>query len=93
MYDTKNLIARIDTTKDTAQPISIIIISWLVNVNPSRKNLSNFIALAPNIAGIPKKKENSAATVRDVPSSDAPSIVEPLRDVPGIRDKHCISPM
>ena len=89
IYDTKNLIASIDITKDTTQPTNKMIISSVVKVRPSAKNLSSFMALAPNIAGIPKKKENSAATVREVPSSDAPKIVEPLLEVPGTNDKHC----
>ena len=40
--------------------------------------------LTPNITGIARKNENSAATVLDVPNKIAPKIVAPDRDVPGI---------
>ena len=38
-------------------------------------------------AGIAKKKVNSAITLRSRPKSKPPIIVEPLLDVPGIKDK------
>ena len=40
--------------------------------------------LAPNIVGIDKKKEYSAAIGREQPSTKAPMIVAPDLDVPGI---------
>ena len=39
------------------------------------------------MTGIPKKKENSAAAPLEQPSTMAPKIVDPERDVPGIRDR------
>ncbi|KAF7276056.1 hypothetical protein GWI33_010967 [Rhynchophorus ferrugineus] len=42
---------------------------------------------APIITGIPKKKENSVADLRDKPSIIPPIMVAPERDVPGINDK------
>ena len=40
-----------------------------------RPNLISFNALAPNITGIDKKKENLTAIVLEVPKITAPSIV------------------
>ena len=47
-------------------------------------NLIIFNKEAPNIIGIAKKKENSEATFLEQPTIDAPKIVEPERDVPGM---------
>ena len=49
-------------------------------------NLSSFMKLAPNITGTARKKLNSAAATLETPINIAPSIVEPLRDVPGIKE-------
>ena len=78
------MIARIDITNAVPIPKSRISNSLEVNEKP---NLYNFSKLAPNIIGIDKKNENSAATNRLVPSTIAPRIVAPERDVPGINDK------
>jgi hypothetical protein len=51
------------------------------------------IPLPPAIAGMERKKENSAATVRLQPRSIAPKMVVPLRDVPGTSARHCIRPI
>ena len=75
-----------DTTNDTTQPTLSIAISIPLIPAPSAKNFNNLIALAPNMTGIAKKKVNSAATYLDTPSSKAPIIVAPERDVPGIKD-------
>ena len=56
--------------------------SWGVRLNP---NPSIFNALAPNITGIARKNENSEATPLLVPKRTAPKMVEPEREVPGIR--------
>ena len=48
------------------------------------KNFTIFKKLAPNITGIPRKNENSAAAGREQPISIAPRIVAPEREVPGI---------
>lgn len=45
--------------------------------------LHQFQQLAPNIAGIARKKVNSAAAVLETPSSSAPTMVAPEREVPG----------
>lgn len=73
-----------ETIKATAIPVNRMTISSLVKLNP---NLTNFRALAPNITGIDRKNEYSAATNREVPSIIAPRIVAPEREVPGIKDK------
>ena len=49
----------------------------------SFRNLAIFNRLAPNITGMARKKVNSAATLLDTPSSRAPTMVAPEREVPG----------
>ena len=49
----------------------------------ANENLTNLSNDAPNITGIAKKKVNSAATVLDTPSNNAPTIVAPDLEVPG----------
>ena len=85
--DIKNLIATIETAKATSVPVKRITISVVLRVKPSIKNALNaFKAEAPAITGIARKKENSAAAVRETPESIPPSIVEPERDVPGMSE-------
>lgn len=76
-------MAKIETIKATAIPVNNIATSIPVKLKP---NLSSFKALAPNITGIDKKNEYSAAIYLEVPSKMAPRIVTPDRDVPGIKD-------
>lgn len=57
-----------------------------VNEPPSLKNEPILRKVTPNITGIDKKNENSAATNRDAPKIIAPKIVAPERDVPGTID-------
>ena len=83
IYPSKNLIATIDTRKDTTIPTISTINCVVVNARP---NFTIFNKLAPNITGIPKKNENSAATVLEHPSKIPPRIVAPDLDVPGIND-------
>ena len=83
MYPIRNLIAITETTNATTIPTIRIINSVPVKENP---NLRSFRRLAPNITGIPRKKVNSAATVREVPARIPPILVEPEREVPGITD-------
>lgn len=83
----KNLIANTETINDTTIPISKIINCPIENILPSRKNLNIFSPLAPNITGIARKNENSAATYLEQPKIIAPRIVEPEREVPGISAK------
>lgn len=83
MYPIKNLIAMIETTNATTIPTIKIMSSAPVKENP---NFRIFRRLAPNITGMPRKKVNSAATIRDVPAKIPPMIVEPEREVPGITD-------
>ena len=52
-----------------------------------------FSRLAPNITGIPRKNENSAAAALEQPRTMAPSMVEPEREVPGIKARSCTMPM
>ena len=65
IYPSKNLIAPIDTRNDTTIPTISTINCVDVNARP---NFTIFNKLAPNITGIPKKNENSAATVLEHPS-------------------------
>ena len=84
----KNLIAIIDTAKAVSVPTSITIISVISRERPSiKKAFAHFKRDAPSITGIAKKKENSAAAVLDTLTKEAPRMVEPERDVPGISDK------
>ena len=77
-------MAATETKKAVSIPTSKTVISIPLKLKP---NLSSFRALAPNITGIDRKKENSAAMWRDAPSRIAPKMVAPERDVPGIRDR------
>ena len=85
IYPSKNLIAPVDTRNDTTIPTISTINCVDVNARP---NFTIFNKLAPNITGIPKKNENSAAALRDIPKNKEPIIVEPDREVPGIKAKH-----
>jgi hypothetical protein len=84
IYLSKNLMDIRDIKKATAIPVTKTAISKPVKTNP---NFTNFKALAPNITGIDKKNEYSAAIFLDVPSIMAPNMVAPDREVPGTRDK------
>ena len=72
-------------TRDTTNATSIPVINKL-NSNPvkPKPNLYSFKALAPNITGIDRKNEYSAAKLLDVPSIIAPIMVAPDLEVPGI---------
>ncbi len=76
-------MATTETKNATTIPINKIATSIFVKANPNFANLST---LAPNITGMDKKKEYSAATGREVPNKTAPSIVAPEREVPGMRE-------
>ena len=83
----KNLITIIETRKATTVPVKSTIHSVKLRVKPSSTNaLNTFKADAPSITGIARKKENSAAAVLETPTVEAPRIVEPERDVPGINE-------
>ena len=58
-----------------------MIISLCVNSKP---NLTTLRALAPNITGIDRKKENSAAINLEAHNIIPPMIVAPDLEVPGI---------
>ncbi|KAF5045015.1 hypothetical protein DSECCO2_485670 [anaerobic digester metagenome] len=79
----RNLIAITETTNATVITVSNTAISVPVKHKP---NLTSFNALAPNITGIERKNEYSAATYLDVPRMIAPRIVAPEREVPGINE-------
>lgn len=83
MYLNKNLIDITETTNATAIPTRRTAASIPVKLKP---NLNNLSALAPNITGIERKNEYSAAILLEVPRIIAPRIVAPERDVPGIKD-------
>ena len=85
MYPIRNLIAIMETTNATTIPTIRIITSVPVKEKP---NFRIFRRLAPNMTGIPRKKVNSAATVREVPARIPPIMVEPERDVPGTTERY-----
>ena len=79
-----------ETTNATTIPTIRIITSVPVKEKP---NFRIFRRLAPNMTGIPRKKVNSAATVREVPARIPPIMVEPERDVPGTTESTWNRPM
>ena len=81
------------TIKETTQPTARMMSSMLVAVAPESRNFTSFSALAPTMVGIARKKENSAPAERPTPRMMAPRMVEPERDVPGIRLRHWKHPM
>lgn len=86
----KNFITKKATIKETIKPTDNR--KYWSRLNDPRY----FIRLyneAANMVGIAKKKENSVATVLEAPKSTPPIIVAPDLEVPGMNDKHCISPM
>jgi len=72
-----------ETIKATTIPVTNTASSIPVNSKP---NFTSFKALAPNITGIYRKNEYSAAILRDVPSIIAPNMVAPDLEVPGTSD-------
>ena len=74
---------------ETIHPVAKIPSSIPLNTNPTfRIYLTNFKSEAPAITGIAKKNVNSAATLLSNPSKSPPIIVEPLLEVPGIKDNN-----
>ena len=71
---------------ETIIPISKRTTSVKDALNPSRINFKSLSPDAPSMMGIAIKKENSALAVLDTPVSIPPRIVEPERDVPGIKE-------
>ena len=55
--------------------------------------VTSFKKLTPNITGIARKNENSAAASRESPRMIAPKIVAPERDVPGTIESTWKRPM
>ena len=82
----RNFITNKETKKDTAIPKISSKISLLLALNPSKRNLIILRPDAPSIIGIAIKNENSALASLDTPERIPPKIVEPERDVPGIRE-------
>ena len=56
-------------------------------------NFRAFRPLAPTMVGMAMKNENSAAAGRLTPRRIAPRMVEPDREVPGMRLRHWKQPM
>ncbi|EKC71969.1 hypothetical protein LEA_06984 [human gut metagenome] len=84
IYPIRNFITRIETRNATTVPITKTVSSVTENASP------NFIILRklnPNITGTARKNVNSAAATLETPINNAPIIVEPEREVPGIIDK------
>ena len=80
----RNRMASMETIKEITMPTSRIPSSGPEKPPPSTRKIRIFTPLAPSIAGIARKKENSAATKREQPRNTAPRIVAPDREVPGI---------
>ena len=80
-------------TKDTIQPTTRTPISVPVAETPDSRNFSALMAEAPSMVGMAMKKLNSAPAPRPTPSRIAPRMVEPEREVPGIRLRHWNAPM
>ena len=93
MKEVKNLITNIDTMNATINPIPKNKVLVKVIALPDNKYLTIFKSDAPNITGIDKKNENSAATFLLHNSNIAPRIVTPLLDVPGIKAKSWKQPI
>ena len=83
-------MAKMETMKATKAPINNKLHSATEKAKPA---FTSFKALAPSIVGMAKKKENSAATVREVPKIIAPIMVAPEREVPGIIAKAWKNPI
>ena len=77
-------MASTDTTNAVAIPSNNTANSVPVKSNP---NFKSFNALIPIITGTARKNVNSAAATLDTPISNAPIIVAPERDVPGIMER------
>src|SRR5690625_3496416 len=73
-----------ETIKEVIHPAIKTTSSSGVKLNPKPTNLTK---LAPSITGIDMKKENSAAMGRSVPIKIPPIIVDPDREVTGIRER------
>ena len=75
--------------KDTTKPIAISpATSFVMSSRLSQKSRPN----APTMVGMARKNENSAAAFLSTPSSRPPTMVAPLRDTPGMMDRHCHRP-
>ena len=92
-YSISARIIRRLTIKLTTQPMASTPISMPVAETPESLNFSHFNALAPSMVGMARKKENSAPAGLATPRAIAPKIVEPERDVPGIRLRHWNAPI
>ena len=86
----KNFITITDTIKATSDQTNIINHSNPVKAKPAFRS---FNRLAPNMVGMARKKENSAAINLEVPNRVAPIIVDPDLDVPGTRARHWKRPI
>ena len=80
-------MATIDTKNDTSVPTIRIPHSVEETARPFNTNLPSRKRLAPNITGIARKKEYSAATSLELPRIIPPRMVEPERDVPGMMER------
>ena len=77
----------------TSRSGSTILGAIILGIAPSSRYFSSFNALAPSIVGMAMKKLNSAPAGRATPKMIAPRMVEPERDVPGIRLRHWNAPI
>ena len=58
-----------------------------------KPNFRSLMKLKPNMTGTAMKNVNSAAATREIPMAREPMMVDPERDVPGMRERHWNRPM
>ena len=87
-------MAKMATTNATMQPKSnssiLVVVAQLV---PSLNISNRSNSVAPAIVGTAKKNENSAARLRVSPCCIPPTMVDMLRLMPGMTDKHWKQPI
>lgn len=76
--------------------INATILPRIISFHSSKpRDTSVFISsikLAPKMVGIASKKENATTVCFGMPISVPPMRVDPARDIPGIKEKICMSP-
>ena len=87
-YSISARMTRRETIKLTTLPTISTAISVPVMPTPVSRNFRPLMAEAPSMVGLAIKKENSLPALRLTPSKIAPRMVEPDREVPGIRLRH-----
>ena len=84
--DMRNFTVAVETRNAVTEETARTAVCSVVSETPEAANFAARSAGAPNITGIAMKKENSDEARRETPSADAPRMVEPERDVPGMSE-------